>query len=101
MRLVALLPGHAETQVGGIYRDGAHKDRVRNCNRCGYPVIQRPGKECRLCGDCKHVTRDLQEQWGGYEEEVCDSGDGTSGPGSSCCWSHVPHQAFGAVYRLG
>ena len=41
MRLVALLPGHAETQVGGIYRDGAHKDRVRNCNRCGYPVIQR------------------------------------------------------------
>ena len=47
MRLVALLPGHAETQVGGIYRDGAHKDRVRNCNRCGYPVIQRPGKECR------------------------------------------------------
>ena len=27
---------------------------------------------------------------GGYEEEVCDSGDGTSGPGSSCCWSHVP-----------
>ena len=63
MRLVALLPGHAETQVGGIYRDGAHKDRVRNCNRCGYPVIQRPGKDCRLCGDCKHVTRDLQEQW--------------------------------------
>lgn len=62
MRLVALLPGHAETQVGGIYRDGAHKYRVRNCNRCGYPVIQRQGKECRLCGDCKHVTRDLQEQ---------------------------------------
>ena len=30
MRLVALLPGHAETQVGGIYRDGAHADKRGN-----------------------------------------------------------------------
>ena len=51
MRLVALLPGHAETQVGGIYRDGAHKDRVRNCNRCGYPgIIPALGGEHSIVG---------------------------------------------------